>query len=165
MFCESCGTALQSNQPFCSGCGKEIRPGIQIAYPRRGRVQEHVRLLGIFWLALGALNTVASLGMIFVGNFVFTHQIDSGHGEPVPRNMLHFILTVVGTVVLAKAALELLAGWGLLHREPWARMLSLVLAFFALFSIPFGTALGVYTLWVLLPSESDQEYRAGLKAA
>lgn len=38
-------------------------------------------------------------------------------------------------------------------------MLTIVLAFLALFNIPFGTALGIYTLWVLLPAESDEEYR------
>src|SRR5450432_2169519 len=103
MFCDSCGTALQPNQPFCSGCGKEIRGGIQIAYPRPGRVKEHIRLLGIFWLALGALNTVASLGVLFVANVFLPRMNLSDSGEPVPRNMLHFILSVVGTLVLAKA--------------------------------------------------------------
>jgi len=34
-----------------------------------------------------------------------------------------------------------------------------VLAFPSLlFNVPFGTALGIYTLWVLLPAESDVEY-------
>jgi hypothetical protein len=33
-----------------------------------------------------------------------------------------------------------------------------VLAFISLFHIPFGTALGVYTMWVLLPGESQREY-------
>jgi hypothetical protein len=27
-------------------------------------------------------------------------------------------------------------------------------------SIPFGTALGIYTLWVLMPDQSEAEYRA-----
>jgi len=35
-----------------------------------------------------------------------------------------------------------------------------VLAFISLFNIPFGTVLGVYTLWALLPSQSQQEYDA-----
>jgi hypothetical protein len=34
------------------------------------------------------------------------------------------------------------AGWGLLRREPWARVLTIVLSFLALFHIPLGTALG-----------------------
>jgi hypothetical protein len=48
-----------------------------------------------------------------------------------------------------------------MRREPWARVLTLVLAFLVLFiNIPVGTAVGVYTMWVLLPHESEREYEA-----
>jgi hypothetical protein len=47
MFCDGCGMALQAGQSFCSRCGKECA-GVQMAgYPRRSRVQEHVRLVAI----------------------------------------------------------------------------------------------------------------------
>ena len=36
----------------------------------------------------------------------------------------------------------------------------IVLAFISLFNIPFGTAIGVYTMWVLLPGQSQEEYDA-----
>jgi hypothetical protein len=29
----------------------------------------------------------------------------------------------------------------------------------SLFDVPFGTALGIYTLWVLLPARSEEEFR------
>jgi hypothetical protein len=45
-----------------------------------------------------------------------------------------------------------------MQREPWARVMALVLGFISLFNLPFGTALGVYTLWVLLPAQSQEEY-------
>jgi hypothetical protein len=68
---------------------------------------------------------------------------------------------VVAILLFAKAALGFVAGWGLLQHEGWARILALVLAFVSLFTnIPFGTALGVYTMWVLLPTESEREYDA-----
>jgi hypothetical protein len=41
----------------------------------------------------------------------------------------------------------------------------MILGFISLFNIPFGTALGIYTLWVLLPAASDEEYRALSRAA
>jgi hypothetical protein len=64
-------------------------------------------------------------------------------------------------IVLSGSALGFFAGWGLLHREPWARILALVLAFVVMFiNIPLGTAVGVYTMWVLLPRESEEEYDA-----
>jgi hypothetical protein len=74
-------------------------------------------------------------------------------------------LSTVAILLLAKAACGFIAGWGLLQREPWARVLVLVVAFVSLFTnIPFGTALGIYTMWVLLPAESEQEYEAMAEA-
>jgi hypothetical protein len=54
--------------------------------------------------------------------------------------------------------LHLVLAWGLFEREPWARFLGLALGFLALLRFPFGTALGIYTLWVLLPETSGKEY-------
>jgi hypothetical protein len=54
--------------------------------------------------------------------------------------------------------LHLLLAWGLFERRPWARILGIVLGLLALIRIPFGTALGIYTLWVLLPESSAKEY-------
>jgi hypothetical protein len=164
MFCDSCGMALQESQLFCSRCGKEVRKGIHISLPRRGRVQEHARLLGILWLSLGAMKIVGALGLLFAAKVV-GHKFAPVAGPPIPRDLVHFILTAIAIFVLAKAVIEIVAGWGLLRRESWARTLSLVLAFFSLFNIPFGTTLGIYTLWVLLPSESEREYRAALARA
>ena len=40
------------------------------------------------------------------------------------------------------------------------------ISFVSLFTnIPFGTALGIYTLWVLLPAEAEQEYNQESRAA
>jgi hypothetical protein len=75
------------------------------------------------------------------------------------------MLTLIGGVILGKAAAGFVAGWGLLQREPWARVVTLVVGFLTLFSIPLGTALGIYTLWVLLPTQSDDEYQALAKVA
>jgi hypothetical protein len=75
------------------------------------------------------------------------------------------LLTFVGIFVLAKAAVGLATGWGLLQREPWARVMALVLAFVSLMNVPLGTALGVYTLWVLLPAQSEEDYERYLRAA
>jgi hypothetical protein len=60
-----------------------------------------------------------------------------------------------------KGCAGFIAGWGLLQHEGWARILALVLGFVSLFTnIPFGTALGIYTMWVLLSSDSEREYEA-----
>jgi hypothetical protein len=44
------------------------------------------------------------------------------------------------------------------RRASWARIFAIVAAFLALIHPISGTILGVYTLWVLLPAASGQEY-------
>lgn len=76
------------------------------------------------------------------------------------RLFLTPFLGVIGVLVSGLAVAGVIAGWGLIARYPWARMLSIVLACISLIHFPFGTALGIYTLWVLAPASADAEYRS-----
>jgi hypothetical protein len=127
---------------------------------RPGRVQGHVHLLGILWLAISAFNTIGGVILYVVANTLFAHLHEMGAPPETPTGFLRSLLSVVAIFILVKAACGFLAGWGLLQRESWARVIALVLGFISLFNIPFGTAVGVYTLWVLLPAQSQQEYEA-----
>ena len=161
MFCDRCGASVEPGQAFCSKCGKQIVGPISVMQQYPGRVQQHLHLLGILWLAMSAFNAVGGLFLLILGNTLFPHLREMKNVPPdVPVGFLTALFTTIGIVVLAKAALGFLAGWGLTQREGWARVLALVLAFISLFNIPFGTAIGVYTLWVLLPGPSQQEYDA-----
>jgi hypothetical protein len=159
MFCDGCGATVQPGQAFCNRCGKQIVGSVSVMQQRPGRVQGHLHLLGILWLAISALNTIAGVVLYVLANTLFAHLHDMGAPE-APTAFLRPLLSVIGILVLAKAACGFIAGWGLLQREPWARVIALVLGFISLFNVPFGTAVGVYTLWVLLPAQSQQEYDA-----
>ena len=155
MFCDQCGSQMDTNQRFCSRCGKEVKGPLSFAAPRPGRVQSHVRLLGILWLALSAFDAVGGIIGLVVANTIFSHRYGI-QGVPM---FLHPLIAAFAIFSIVKAAAGFLAGWGLLNRQPWARPLTIALAIVSLFiHIPFGTALGVYTLWVLLPANSEAEY-------
>ena len=163
MFCDGCGNAVQAGQGFCSRCGKQIVGPVAVMQVRAGRVQEHVHLLALLWLAVSALNVVGSVILYIIANTLLAHLPEMGAPEP-STSFLRPLLSVVAIFILAKAAFGFVAGWGLLQREPWARVVALVLAFVSLFNVPFGTAIGVYTMWVLLPSGSQQEYDSLVEA-
>jgi hypothetical protein len=159
MFCDGCGNTVQPGQAFCSKCGKQIVGPVAVMQSRPGRVQAHVHLLGLLWLAISAFNAVVGVVLYILANTLFAHLHEMGAPE-APTSFLRPLLSVIGIFILAKGAFGFIAGWGLLQREAWARVLALVLGFISLFIIPFGTAIGVYTMWVLLPSGSQQEYDA-----
>lgn len=163
MFCDQCGAPLQAGEPRCGRCGKTVLGLVEL---RRSRVREHVRLVGILWIAYSALHAVGGVAVIMVAQLVFGHAIHIPNGPPPEVAVwLRPILSFVGWLLLVKAAAGFIAGWGLLQRQEWARTVALVVGFVALLNVPIGTALGVYTLWVLLPAQSDEEYRAFAQAA
>ena len=163
MFCDQCGAQLQPRDTRCGRCGKTVLGLIEL---RRSRVREHVRLVGILWVAYSALHVVFGAIVIVVARTVFGRLIHTPNGPP-PELMLWMrpLIGFFGWLILAKAAAGFIAGWGLLQREEWARVVALVMGFIALLNVPIGTALGIYTLWVLLPAQSDDEYKSLAQAA
>jgi hypothetical protein len=153
MFCNHCGTQLQPDFNLCPKCGARVGALAAVPAPT-GRLQRHLRTVGILWIVVGVLWVIPSLVLmgfshaphLMMGDDMFTHAF-------MPPMMF-----VMGIVFLVIAAGGILVGWGLMNHERWARMTAIVLGILALFHPPFGTALGIYTLWVLLPAESAAEY-------
>jgi hypothetical protein len=168
MFCDGCGHQLGDNAQFCTACGKQLAgfaPVPRVIAPFYGRVGRHLKTLGILWILYGVLRLFETFWIFAVGRTFlpdFIEQLVSGidgfpPGFPLARLISHG-LELAGITVAIFAVFEFIVGWGLIDRRPWARILALVLAFLALLRFPFGTALGIYTLWVLLPSASEREY-------
>ena len=147
MYCDRCGTMLSEDARVCSSCGRALG-GTAGA---RSRIAGHVKVLGILWLVHAAFSIFPGLFLLAVsGSFVWPPD--------VPPFVLNFLPLLGGFLILA-GALSALVGTGLLMKQSWARVTALVAAALALLHIPFGTALGIYTFWVLLPTEHEEEYR------
>lgn len=153
MYCVRCGREVQDRDTFCPGCARPVNEPVSPLMPRQSRIAGHVRLLGIFWVAISVFRLLPGLIIlaIFHSGFPFA-------GEEVPEFVVG-ILQMVGIAFLAAGAVGIIAGWGLLERRSWARTLAIILGFVGLLEMPLGTALGIYTLWVLLPAQSEEEYR------
>jgi hypothetical protein len=153
MFCNGCGSELQPGYNVCPKCGKVI--GDPVSAVTRTRLENHLSTLGTLWVVVGVLFLLPALGLFFastVAHFVVQDSV-------VARTLGPLLLTVVGGTVLLIAVGGILVGMGLKDRKPWARVVAIVLGVIALFHPPFGTALGIYTLWVLMSDEGGVEYR------
>ncbi|HUY15734.1 MAG TPA: zinc ribbon domain-containing protein [Terriglobia bacterium] len=182
MYCMNCGASWQAGQAFCSACGKPVQaaaqPVPQAAPPpmtqpvtpsayqpppyvqpaARGRIAAHLRTLAILWLVVSGLHLVSGLRLFTLGHL----------GIPfMPFSFASFsfapfftpLLSALGALAMVSAVVGLVVGWALLQREPWGRVFAIIMAIIILPRIPFGTALGIYTLWVLVPADSEAEYR------
>ena len=119
----------------------------------------HVKILGWLHLVFGAFGLLAAfaiLGGSMIGG-MFTGSLTGMIGVSV-------VGTFAAILVAAYAIPGLLAGYGLLRFAPWARILTIVLAVFELIRFPFGTALGVYSLWVLLTAEGAALFQSRARA-
>ena len=152
MFCDGCGATIDGRQKFCSKCGKPINA---VALPSAGnRIAANLKLVAILWMVLSVF-TCLMPGLFLI----LSADVAANFFPPETPAFILPLLHGIGILLLCVAAIGLLAGWGLLEGQPWARMLAIVLGFLSLLHIPFGTALGIYTLWVLLPAQSEAEYR------
>jgi hypothetical protein len=157
MFCDRCGTELQAGQNFCPKCGRAM--GTPLSAPAPSRVGGHVRLLGILWLAISGIRLIPGLVLITI----FQPDV-----QLLPADVPGFVPVLIhsiGLAFLAAAVVGIITGWGLLQRQSWARMLAIVFGCLSLLDLPLGTALGIYTLWVLLPAKSEEKYRQMSTAA
>src|SRR5262245_45560820 len=113
MFCIRCGRDTQDRDNFCPDCGVALREIPMM--PPQSRIAGHLRLLGILSLALSAFRLLPGMVLlVMVDNGMFR-----GDGAPP---FLSSLIEAVAAVFLILAVVGLLVGWGLLARQPWARM-------------------------------------------
>jgi hypothetical protein len=158
MFCDRCGANLQPAQRFCIGCGKEIFAPIVSSRPAVNRVEQNIRVLAILWLVVAGIDALGGIFMWVVGSAIFASMAQMNAPPGMPIGFMQAVFGALGFLILIKAAVDFVVGWGLLKRKPWARLVTIILSFFTVLSFPLGTALGVYSLWVLLPAQSEREF-------
>ncbi len=118
------------------------------AIPTRPSMKTHIQIVALLHVGLGAF---AFLGAIAV--FVFLGMaggIVISQGEKEAAGILGIVAFFVGGFLAILALPGIIGGWGLYQGRPWGRPVVIVLGVLHLANIPFGTAVGIYTLWALL---------------
>ena len=138
--CKFCAEEIQQDATICKHCRKK----------QNGRdMNKHVTILGILFISFGCLlcvgGIVVNLVVPMAGNI---------SGNDVAMRITSIIGDTLGIFLVILSMPSIIGGIGLLKRKYWARILILVLCFLSLLSIPFGTALGIYGIWILLKSET-----------
>lgn len=122
---------------------------------------EHVKILGILHVVYGMLGVVAGIivMLVFGGLASLVSVADHSGDAKVAIPILGGIGAFIFILLLVLSLPGIIAGFGLIELQPWARLLTIILSALELMSVPFGTVLGIYGLWVLLSPGGEQLFR------
>jgi hypothetical protein len=144
----------------------DYSPAVDEAQQRKDN--EQLRLLAIFHFIVGGLSLVGVgflfLHYTFMGNIFSNPDIwKSREGSnPPPEEFFQifsWIYVVIGIMLLLACVLNVLSGIFLRQRKN--RLFSLIVAGIDCLQIPFGTALGVFTILVLTRDSVRRAYTSG----
>jgi len=112
-------------------------------------MEKHINIVAALQIGLSIFNLLIAF-LIFtvlklVGGFV-----DDANGATI----LSLIADILAIVFIIISVPGILAGMGLYKRKEWARVLTLILSVIEIFSFPFGTAIGIYSIWALTQPET-----------
>ena len=119
-------------------------------------MEKHINIVAALQIGLSIFNLLIAF-LIFtvlklVGGFV---------NEPNANTILSMVADIIGIVFIVLSLPGILAGMGLYKRKEWARILTMVLSVIEVFSFPFGTAIGIYSIWALTQPENVRAFHDG----
>ena len=123
-------------------------------------MRTHIKVVAIVNILFSAIGVLKALGVLVGGVF----------GSMASGSLTGFLVGGVTSVVMAIivgcfAVFGLIAGFGLLNHAGWARYVAIIVAIFGLLNFPFGTLFSIYTLWVMLNSETKMIFSSGMPPA
>ena len=124
-------------------------------------MESHVKTLAILHIVFGGLGILLAVGMLLLfGGIAGLIGASDYSGEAhISVPSVGGVGALIFFVILVLALPGVIAGVGLLQFQPWARILTIVLSVLDLIHVPFGTALGIYGLWVLLSQGSEKLFQ------
>lgn len=120
-------------------------------------MRHHINVLGLLHMVWGAFAALAgvSLAILAAGT---NAAISSTAGVAGSTTAAVWLLGVTGAFLFFSGLALVVTGRRLRATQPGARLAALALALPNLLILPFGTALGVYTYWVLLNNDARDAF-------
>lgn len=125
-------------------------------------LQAHKKTLGIIHIIYGSFITLI---YIFIGVIItsfapfITEEIieqEGREGAMIFEMVANVIRMIIFLAFIFCALPSIIGGIGLIQNKKWGLVISLVAGCISLLSFPFGTALGVYTIYVFGQSNKQQ---------
>lgn len=123
-------------------------------------MRPHLTLLGILQLIWGSIGLLLGVSTLMLAIGAVAIGLSSATGGPSAAATA-IVFAAFSLALLLGGVANAWAGAAIRRRQPAGRLVTLGLAVPNLFVLPFGTALGVYALWVLLHEDTRKTFLEG----
>ena len=116
-------------------------------------MKSHVDFLAVLFIVWGLLTVVIGVSTLALGVGAVALITSSNRGDgggQVAAGLTAAIFTTLAVIAIVWGAAHVIVGVPLRRYAPWSRFIALMLGSVDLLLLPYGTALGVYALYVLL---------------
>ena len=110
----------------------------------------HVDLLGVLFIIWGLLTTLIGVSTLALGVAAAALVASRSGGSQFAAGVTAAAFTTLAIMAIVWGVVHVVVGVPLRRHQGWARLVALMLGSVDLVLLPYGTALGVYALWVLL---------------
>ncbi len=114
----------------------------------------HVDLVGVLFVIWGLLTTLIGVSTLLLGVGAVALIAAATRTGQFAASVTAAIFTTLACMAIAWGLSHVGVGMGLRRRRHASRVLALTLGAVDLVLLPYGTALGCYTLWVLLSEDA-----------
>jgi hypothetical protein len=121
----------------------------------------HVDLVGALFVIWGGLTTVVGLSTLSLGiggAALIASASGRGAGGQIAAGLTAAAFTTLAIIAIIWGIAHIAVGVPLRRRTHQARLAALMLGSIDLLLLPYGTALGIYALWVLLNDEGRKVF-------
>ena len=117
-----------------------------------------VDFLGILFIVWGLLTTLVGVSTLALGvaALALLASANRGGGGEVAAGLTAAAFTALAFIAIGWGAAHVIVGVPLRRRQPWTRLVAMMLGAADLLLVPYGTALGAYAIWLLLNEESKK---------
>jgi hypothetical protein len=125
-------------------------------------VLSQVDFLGMLFILWGLLTILVGASTLALGvGAVALIASASGGGSQFAAGLTAFIFTTLAIIAILWGAAHVAVGVPLRRYRPWSRLAALTLGSVDLVLLPYGTALGIYALYVLLHEKGKALFDPG----
>jgi hypothetical protein len=122
-------------------------------------MKSHVDFLGVLFVVWGLLTVVIGVSTMALGVGAVALITSSRGGGQFAATLTAAAFAALAVIAILWGSAHVIVGVPLRRHAPWSRLIALMLGSVDLLLLPYGTALGVYALYVLLNEQGKKMFQ------